>query len=206
MLYRRLVLNFRNLPEAALDQGTFYIRRTPLETMKTPRQPQLDIAWATDEELAWLLTQPELCRHLFGQKALLRELFSLIQCRPRDAYWYRPAYVSLNGHWAAAGGFKGPPQVGSVEIGYRVHPAFRRRGLASALAQWLCKAAADQGVKQVVAVTVNNNRASQRVLAQNGFIHTGDLLSDSQRWLQRWQYRIQASTAVRPPVCDRRSL
>lgn len=157
--------------------------------MTTCNKPLAQVAWSTDEELDWLLAQPTLCRDLFGQHALLQELVSLTRANPSIHSWYRPAHVTLDKSWVAAGGFKGPPRNDTVEIGYRVHPDFRRRGLASLLVRWLCQSAAEQGAQQVVAVTVNNNIGSQRVLAHNGFIHTGDLLSDSQHWLQRWQYR-----------------
>lgn len=158
--------------------------------MATHSPPAIVIDWLSDHEMEQLLSRPDLCRDLFGQPALLRELITLVHAQAGDAHWYRPARLQAAGHWAAAGGFKGPPRSRVVEIGYRVHPSFRRRGYASALARWLCRAAADFGAAQVVAVTASDNRASQGVLAHNGFVHTGDLLSDSQTWLQRWQYRI----------------
>lgn len=157
--------------------------------MSTDHRTRPAIDWATDDELNRLSLDPELCKHLFGQSSLLVELIKRMQGCAEDSFWYRPARVVADGEWAAAGGFKGAPQSRTVEIGYRVHPDFRRRGLASALVRWLCQAAAEQGVEQMVAVTMNNNLGSQSVLARNGFVHTGDLLSDSRYWLQRWRYR-----------------
>lgn len=158
--------------------------------MNSRAASDLRIRWSHAAELRALLQQPDRCHHLFGQVDLLQDLLDLMQRHPRDRLWFQPARLSINGRWVAAGGFKGPPQKGTVEIGYRVHPDYRRRGYASALARWLCRAAEEQGLERVVAVTASTNLASQGVLSHNGFVHTGDLLSDSQQWLQRWQYTV----------------
>ena len=148
------------------------------------------IRWSRPAELRQLLRKTDDCRQLFGQTELLQELLDHMQQQPLDRIWYQPAHLSVEGRWVAAGGFKGPPQKGTVEIGYRVHPEFRRRGYASALTRWLCQVATDRRLDYVVAVTATTNLASQGVLSHNGFVHTGDLLSDSQQWLQRWQYTV----------------
>ncbi|GGX42034.1 GNAT family N-acetyltransferase [Saccharospirillum salsuginis] len=158
--------------------------------MKKQTGTDIHIRWSRPAELRRLLQDPETCRQLFGQTELLRDLLDHMRRQPRDRIWYQPAHLSIDGHWVAAGGFKGPPQKGTVEIGYRVHPDYRRRGYASALTRWLCQAALEHQLDYVVAVTATTNLASQGVLAHNGFVHTGDLLSDSQQWLQRWRYTV----------------
>lgn len=147
-----------------------------------------DIRWCTPDDLTALRGDVVACRNLFGQPGLLRDLIARMTQHPQDRNWYRPARVGLGPVWVAAGGFKGPPRDGTVEIGYRVHPDYRRRGFASALTRWLCREAEKAGLNRVVAVTAPTNVASQGVLSHNGFVHTGDFLSDSQQWLQRWQY------------------
>lgn len=161
----------------------------------TPQKPPdpttpARIDWLCDTDIVELLARAGQCRSLFGHPALLLELQSLMQANPAQAHWYRPACVYTSGIAVAAGGFKGPPISGTVELGYRTHPDYRRRGYATELVRWLCTIARQQGLTRVVAVTATGNLASQAVLAQTGFVHTGDLLSDSQQWLQRWQHTL----------------
>jgi RimJ/RimL family protein N-acetyltransferase len=58
----------------------------------------------------------------------------------------------------ASGGFKGPPQDGTAELGYSVLPQFQGRGYAT---------------EMVVAETEWANPASVRVLNKAGFAHAG---------------------------------
>lgn len=68
--------------------------------------------------------------------------------------------------------YKGPPdRDGVVEIGYGVAPSRRERGYATrAVAQLLKLAALDGAIWSVVAETMTENLASQRVLEGNGFV------------------------------------
>ena len=74
----------------------------------------------------------------------------------------------------AGGGFKGPPQDGSVEIGYSVLPQFQGRGhgteMVRALTDW---AFAQPGVSQIVAETTEDNLPSMRLLHKLGFVEAG---------------------------------
>ena len=150
----------------------------------------LQITWLQDADIIALLANTPLCRSLFGQPELLIELQQLLQSKPEHAQWYRPACISLGNQKIGAGGFKGPPISGGGELGYRVHPDYRLQGHATALVRWLCDVAGQHSLSRVYAVTVTSNRASQSVLAGAGFVHTGDFLSDSQQWLQRWQHTL----------------
>lgn len=90
--------------------------------------------------------------------------------------WYALAEEESAPGWVlvASGGFHGPPQEGTVEIGYSVLPRFQGRGYATemvrALADW---ALAQPGVVRVVAETEWVNPASVRVLARAGFVAAG---------------------------------
>jgi RimJ/RimL family protein N-acetyltransferase len=96
--------------------------------------------------------------------------------RPRDAGWY--GWVAV--HDAANeiigdGGFHGPPDdVGMVEIGYSVMPAWERRGLASEMAVALVGwAMGDAEVTAIRAETLAGNAPSQAILRRIGFAESG---------------------------------
>lgn len=73
----------------------------------------------------------------------------------------------------ASAGFKGPPQDGTVEIGYSVLPQFQGQGYATemvrALIDW---AFAQPGVVRIVAETTEDNTPSVRLLHRLGFVRT----------------------------------
>jgi RimJ/RimL family protein N-acetyltransferase len=74
----------------------------------------------------------------------------------------------------ASGGFKGPPQDGTAEIGYSVLPQFQGRGYATEMVCGLIRWAMRQpGVAHVVAETEWANPASERVLSKAGFVPFG---------------------------------
>jgi ribosomal-protein-alanine N-acetyltransferase len=74
----------------------------------------------------------------------------------------------------ASGGFKGPPQNGTAEIGYSVLPQFQRRGYATEMVSGLVRWALGQpGVARVAAETEWANPASVRVLSKAGFAPAG---------------------------------
>jgi len=74
----------------------------------------------------------------------------------------------------ASGGFKGPPQHGTVEIGYSVLRQFQGRGYATEMVGGLVGwAVGHPGVVRVVAETEWANPASVRVLIKAGFAACG---------------------------------
>ena len=71
-------------------------------------------------------------------------------------------------------GFFGPPEDGSVEIGYSVLPSFQGRGFATEMLEGLVSWALSQpAVRCVVAETSSENHASLRVLSKLGFVPVG---------------------------------
>ncbi|WP_447007389.1 GNAT family N-acetyltransferase [Saccharothrix isguenensis] len=77
-------------------------------------------------------------------------------------------------------GFHGPPdESGTVEIGYAVDPAFRRRGYArAALVELLRRAAAEPDVRTVRATIGPDNTASLATIAGFGFVEVGEQWDD----------------------------
>jgi ribosomal-protein-alanine N-acetyltransferase len=85
-------------------------------------------------------------------------------------------------------GFKGPPEKrGMVEIGFSVLPEFQAQGLATEMVAGIVQWAKRQPqVKRIEAETNIDNKASIRVLENNGFIHVGvGLEADAIRFLHQ---------------------
>ena len=80
------------------------------------------------------------------------------------------------------GGFTGPPCDGEVEIGYRVAPALRGRGIATAAVRAWVARARTAGLCRVVARTDDpRHGASATVLARTGFVRDPGR-DDEYRW------------------------
>jgi ribosomal-protein-alanine N-acetyltransferase len=103
-----------------------------------------------------------------------------LRADPGELPWlYRAAVRRGTREVVARGGFHAPPDdEGTVEIGYRVQPAWRRQGLATELAAGLLDWAAEQGVARCLASTGPGNAASQAVLARLGFVRTGEAMDE----------------------------
>jgi RimJ/RimL family protein N-acetyltransferase len=75
-----------------------------------------------------------------------------------------------------AAGYHGPPDhSGMVEIGYRVDPAYRRRGYARAALEALLQRAAREPLVTTVRVTISpDNTASYALASQYSFTEVGE--------------------------------
>lgn len=85
------------------------------------------------------------------------------------------------------GGFKGPPDDGSVEIGYAIAPAYRQLGHATRAAQAFVRIARDAGVSTVVAHTLPDHNASTKVLGRCGFQFVGEVVDPDDGLIWRWE-------------------
>jgi [ribosomal protein S5]-alanine N-acetyltransferase len=84
------------------------------------------------------------------------------------------------------GGFKGPPAGGRVELGYEIAAPRRERGLATAATRaMVAEAFADARVDGVLAHTLPERNASNRVLEKAGFRRTG---AATERGRPVWRY------------------
>ena len=91
------------------------------------------------------------------------------------------------------GGFTGPPVEGTVEIGYAIAPAYRRRGLATEAATQLLQAAARGGAEAVRAHTLAQDSASTRVLLRLGFRRTGEIHDPEDGPVWRWERQARST-------------
>jgi len=81
------------------------------------------------------------------------------------------------GEVVGQGGFKGPPRGGVVEIAYGTNPDHRGNGYATETAAALVEYAfSREDVRIVIAHTLPDNVASQRVLAKCGFERIGEVV------------------------------
>jgi len=95
---------------------------------------------------------------------------------PASAAWIARAAVNDAGAVVGFAGFHGPPdEVGMVEVGYSVEPAFRRQGYARAiLAALLQRAREDPSVSTFRATIAPDNLASLATIAGFGFREVGE--------------------------------
>lgn len=116
---------------------------------------------------------------LYDEPARLWTLEKVETVPGADGWWsYYIVRVSREGERELVGlaGYKGPPDAeGTVEVGYGVLDAHRRRGYASeATAALVERAFADPRVTRVIAETLPELVPSQGVLEKNGFAFIGE--------------------------------
>lgn len=115
---------------------------------------------------------------LYGSDAINYTIRHL-EAEPANATW-ASYYFVLRGDSAdtliGVGGYKGAPGPdGTVEIGYAVLPHYQRNGYGAEAAGGLTsRAFAEARVTRVIAETLPELEASQRVLRKNGFECIGE--------------------------------
>lgn len=121
------------------------------------------------------------------------EVLAYVQGRlaefPQEAGWwtYFPVHTAEN-TLVGAGGYKGAPVDGSVEIGYELHPLYRGQGLATEFAQALIAHAWQHpDVTLVTAHTLAEENPSTRVLRRCGFMPTAVLDDPDVGAIWRWE-------------------
>lgn len=106
---------------------------------------------------------------------------------PDEAHWWMHFFVN-DGTFVGSGGFTGPPQDRTVEIGYEIAPAFRGRGLATAAAQAMIdKALATGEVDSVIAHTLAQDNPSTGVLRKLGFSQEATVTDPEEGDVWRWR-------------------
>jgi RimJ/RimL family protein N-acetyltransferase len=96
----------------------------------------------------------------------------------------------LDGTDVGIGSFKGPPTNGEVEIAYAVLPQHHGRGYATAAAHAMVDYAfRSEEVRRVIAHTLPDGIASQRVLEKAGFRKTGEVVDPEDGLV--WRFEIE---------------
>lgn len=143
--------------------------------------PLVDAVLAGDLATAQALAPYPVTQETFaGDDHVLGLRQAQLRADPAELPWlYRAAVLRETGEVVARAGFHAPPDAdGTVEIGYRVHPAWRRRGLATEIAASMLAWAREQGAVRCLGSTTPDNLASQAVLARLGFVRTGEQLDE----------------------------
>jgi RimJ/RimL family protein N-acetyltransferase len=154
----------------------------------------LDAAVAGDRALASALGHDVVAGWVTFTEAL-RPTRDALAARPSDAPWGPRFFVSGEPpELVGWGGFKGPPRDGVVEIGYEIAESRRERGLATAAARaMVAEAFADDRVDTVIAHTLPERNASNRVLEKAGFRFDGDTREDD---APVWRFSLTRAAAA----------
>ena len=165
----------------------------PMNIAPVIRSPRLELVAATIAHLDAELSNPEALGRLldvavprgwppgdYDRKALEFFRAQLEAAGESASGWYNWYAIALDAHGrrealVAGAGYMGPPaEDGSVEIGYSVMPAARRRGYATHLVQLLvARAFRFHPVQTVLAHTLESNAGSAAVLQRCGFVRVG---------------------------------
>lgn len=109
----------------------------------------------------------------------LNYTLGILDAKPEHSAWWLYYFVRKATHLdpavvVGAGGFRGPPADGTVEVGYSIVPQFRRQGFASEAVQgFVAFAFANADVRRVRAQTLAGLAPSIGVLQKCGFRFAG---------------------------------
>ena len=148
-----------------------------------------DAALAGDEGLAEALGHPVAPGWVTFTEAL-RPSREALAAAGGDARWGTRFFITEDPvELVGWGGFKGPPdEDGVVELGYEISDARAGRGLATAAARAMVEEAfADDSVTAVIAHTLAERNASNRVLEKAGFSFDGEAEDDGETV---WRFRL----------------
>jgi ribosomal-protein-alanine N-acetyltransferase len=148
----------------------------------------MDAAIAGDDALALALGHG-VATGWAGFREALQPTRDGLYADPGSAEWGTRFFVAGEpSELVGWGGFKGPPDDGTVELGYAIAPSRQGNGLATAATNaMLDEAFADPGVSSVVAHTLAQRSASTRVLEKAGFEFDGETVEDG---MDVWRFRL----------------
>lgn len=111
---------------------------------------------------------------------------------PVNSFWWSPRLIVVDREIVGMISFKSPPKLNrSVEIGYGIIPSKQRQGFATeAVRLILQEAFSSNKVSTAIARTNLLNKASQRVLAKNGFVLRESKLDPQEGEISIWQKKI----------------
>ena len=140
-----------------------------------PDLPLIEAALAGDAELSRALGVP-VVEGWATFAGALEATRTRLQREPSASAWGTRLFVAVEpAELVGWGGFKGPPSQSTVELGYEIAESRRGRGLATAsVERMLEEAFAGEEVTRVIAHTLPERNASNRVLEKAGFVFDGE--------------------------------
>jgi len=159
-----------------------------------PRLDDLDAALAGDDALARSLGVAVVPGWVSFTEAL-DHTRAAIAADPTRTNWGTRLFVDGDPpELVGWGGFKGPPAGGVVEIGYEIAESRRNRGLATAAVRaMVSEAFAGEDVTEVIAHTLPERNASNRVLETAGFGFEGETVEGGE---PVWRFRLARIDAL----------
>ena len=121
---------------------------------------------------------------------LVNSLTTMRRASDQERPWWTPRFIVLSEVPEVIGltGFKGPPQGGSVEIGYSIAPAHQNQGFATeAICALASHAARLEGVRMLCAHTLPQVSSSTRVLEKSGFRKVAQVTDPEDGPVWRWE-------------------
>lgn len=107
-----------------------------------------------------------------------------------DPAWSTHLIVdSMDNELVGMGGFNGPPELGSVELGLSIAPAQQGEGIGAAAVRALVASAAQRGATMVYAFTVAEPGPSPSMLIRCGFTKVAEIAESDDGPLWRWEVR-----------------
>ena len=98
-------------------------------------------------------------------------------------------YVKLNNELVAAGGFKGKPVNGVVEIAYGTFPNFRQQGIGTAVCKKLVELSLQTDpLVRITARPLPEKNYSTSILEKNNFICLGVVQDPEDGAVWEWEY------------------
>ena len=155
----------------------------PLPTIRLvrPALRLLDAALEGDDALAGALGHDVVAGWATFTAALQSTRDALASNRDASAWGTRLFVASEPRELVGWGGFKGPPKDGVLELGYEIAESRRGRGVATAAVRaMLAEAFTDQRVTTVIAHTLAERNASNRVLEKAGFEFAAEAKEDEE--------------------------
>lgn len=127
-------------------------------------------------EVAGLSLQPQ---DFDDDRSVLIMRRDQLSADPTERPWLLRVAVGHDGSIVGRVGFHAPPDDNrSVEIGYRVLPAFRGQGCATELAVGLMEWARGNGATSCVASVRPDNTPSLAIIGKLGFVRTGEQVDE----------------------------
>jgi ribosomal-protein-alanine N-acetyltransferase len=104
--------------------------------------------------------------------------------------WIGYFFSNSNNEMIGAGGYKGKPKEGTIEIAYTTFKEFEGKGFGTEICRQLVMLSkqTDSSLR-ITARTLTNNNASTKILNKNGFVFIGTVHDEEDGDVWEWEYK-----------------